>query len=775
MLAASYPRTLPRDKLLACLWPERDTEHARNLLSQAVYAVRKALGEEAILAAGDELRFNPEVVGCDVVSFEQAIAAGDRARAVGLYAGPFVDGFFLREAPDFEQWAESERERYRRAYGLALEGLAETAAAEKDFAPAVEWWRRCVAEEPYNARVTLRLMEALELAGDRAGALQQARIHAVLLAEEFEAEPDPQLEAFAERLRTSPAHRATEDSAQAEEEGNGPGQPVPNAEVRERPAAAPPAAAGAIPEAQPEGPPARAPRSPRRRLARRVVLPFAAIVGVAAALAVGWLLVEASARPDTATDAAANSPKTIAVLPFVNSSRDPQEEYFSDGLTEELISVLSQVRALGVVSRTSSFAFKGKDQDIREIGEALNVSTVLEGSVRKVGDRVRVAAQLINAADGFHLWAETYEREGTDVFAIQSDLALRIVGALKAELTPAERARLARRPTESAEAHALYLKGRYFWYQRSSGGFARAIDYFERAIEADSQYARAYAGLATVYLLQGISGELAPQEAGERTRAAALNALELDDELAEAHAALGAYFEAYAWNAAAAEREWRRAIELDPNYPTVRHFYGNLLTAMGRFDEAIAQKRKAVELDPLSPVFSEVLGHTLRRAGRLEEAVEALRNAIELDSTYWRAYGELGAVYEMMGRPDEAVRAHRRAVDLAGADANVDAKFARIGLARTLALAGRKDDARRMLAEMHAEAERTEFHRPHGATVFLALDDVEGAIDWLERSYHERNPHLGARALDVLRDPLFAPIQDDPRFLDLRRRLGLPR
>jgi TolB-like protein/Tfp pilus assembly protein PilF len=524
--------------------------------------------------------------------------------------------------------------------------------------------------------------------------------------------------------------------------------------------------------------------------ARRVALALAITLAAGSLFGIGWSLRTSRSSPGShgtagasvegppalAHDAAGTSlpARALAVLPFTNVSGDPQDEYFSDGLTDELINTLSQVHALRVVARTSTFALKKEGRDIRDIGQALGAGTVLEGSVLKNGDRIRVTAQLINAADGFHLWSESYEREGTDAFAIQSDLALRITAALEAALTPAERGRLARRATESPEAYVLYLKGRHFWYQRTSGGFARAIDYFQRAIAADSLYARAHAGLATVYLLQGITGDLSPEEAGERTRAAALEALALDDELAEAHAALGAYYEAYAWNEVAAEREWRRAIELDPNDPTVRHFYGNLLAAAGHFDEAIAQKKKAVELDPLSPVFSEVLGNTLRRAGRPAEALEALRNAIELDSTYWRAYDQLGAVYEMRASFEEAVRAHRRAVEFAGADANVDARFARIGLARALALAGRKADARRMLGEFEAEANRTGFHRAHVATVFLALDDVEGALDWLEQSERERNPELRARALAVLKDPLFARLQHDLRFRDLLRRIGFP-
>jgi TolB-like protein/DNA-binding SARP family transcriptional activator/Tfp pilus assembly protein PilF len=774
LLAAAQPDGVSRDKLIGYLWPERDVEHARGLLKQAVHALRRALGEEAILAAGDELRLNPASVRSDVGEFDAALTRGDRERAVALYRGPFLDGFFLRDAPEFERWAERERDRLAGVRARALEALAGAAEAEQDFGKAAEWWKALAAQDPYDSRVALRLMQALDASGNRARALQHAGIHERLLEQEFGMEASPEVRAAVAALR-SPREAGERSGGETPVRSNGVQPPLhPGA-----PAAAEPRLGVSAPAQAPSDPQQPSPVRGLGSWARIAVSVLILALGIGGVI-MAALPARRSSPSDAESDAAggpagtARSARAVAVLPFTNLSRDPQEAYFADALTDELISTLSQVHALRVAARTSAFAFKGERRDIREIGQALGVGTVLEGSVLKDGDRVRVTAQLINAADGFHLWAETYQREGTDIFAIQGDLALRIAGALQAELTPAERARLTRRATDSPEAHALYLKGRYFWYQRTSGGFARAIDYFQRAIEADSQYARAYAGLATVYLLQGLSGEMAPQEASERTRAAALEALELDDELAEAHAALGGYFEAYAWNAAAAEREWRRAIELDPSYPTVRHFYGNLLAAKGRFDEAIAQKRRAVELDPLAPVFSEVLGNTLRRAGRPAEALEALRNAIELDSTYWRAYTRLGAVYEMMGKFEEAVRAHQRAVELAGADTNVNAKFARIGLARALALAGSRDDARRMLAELRAEADRTEFHRPQVATVFLALDDVDGALEWLERAYHERNPELGARALAVLQDPLFDRLQDDPRFLDLRRRVGLP-
>jgi TolB-like protein len=309
--------------------------------------------------------------------------------------------------------------------------------------------------------------------------------------------------------------------------------------------------------------------SPRHlAITRSVVLSAAA--GVCLLVLVWALLLrsETSARPSARASAVPSGTKAIAVLPCANMSGHPQHEYFSDALTKQLTAALAQVHSLSLVARTSAFAFKGQNRDIRELARALNVGTILECSVRRSGERVRVTAQLINARDGFHLWAETYEREGTDVLAIQSDLALRIASALEAKLTPTERARLVQRPTANPAAHTLYQKGRYFWNQRTRSGYARAIEYYERAIEADPRYAKAYAGLATVYSMQGIFGALTPTVASERTNEYAMKALALDPEVAEAHTVLGGYYQAHAWDSEAAEREHRRALELDPTYST---------------------------------------------------------------------------------------------------------------------------------------------------------------------------------------------------------------
>lgn len=745
LLATTHPGGLSRDKLMACLWPERDTEHARQLLNQAVYALRRALGEEAILSAGEELRFNACVVQCDVIDFEKALAAVELERAVAFYAGPFLDGFFLSDSPEFERWTVRERERLADAYARTLEALAEAAEAKGDFGRGVERWKARAAHDSYDSRVALRLMQALDASGNRAGALQHAVIHQRLLQEEFGMESPPEVRALAERLRREPAVRVEPSPEQ-----------LPSAMPtvsRSEMATVP--TAEELPAPSPPVPSPPAPERPNRAIRYGI----GALLLSAVVFGAIWL---GPARSDPAPPAAQAA--SIAVLPFTNLSRDPEEEYFSDGLTEELTGVLSQVRALRVAARTSAFAFKGENRDIREIGEALNVGTVLEGSVRKEGDRVRVTAQLINVADGFHLWSETYEREVRDIFAIQSDLALRIARALEAELTPAEEERLARRPTENGEAYTLYLKGRYFWHRRTGGGLARAMEYFERAIEVDPQYAQAHAGLASVYAPLGVFGFVTPWEGRERMREAARKAVELDDGLAEAHTALAAYLFVYEWDWAAAEREYRRAIELDPSYPTGHMWYSVYLDCTGRFEEAVRAASEAVELDPLAPLTLVHLGGSLVYAGQSDVALEPLRTAIELDSAYWMAHNVLGRAHESRGELEEALRAYEEAAALAGPTSVPQASVARI-----LARSARESEARRILEVLQSHAAETGVYAPMVASVFLALGDHDAALAWLEAAFQQRHPGFPLAVIE----PGFASLRDYPRFRELLRRAGL--
>lgn len=492
---------------------------------------------------------------------------------------------------------------------------------------------------------------------------------------------------------------------------------------------------------------------------RRALLAAGAVLTIMAAIGSlwrqGWL---AGAAP-------AGEVRTIAVLPFTNVSREPEEEYLSDGLTEELIAALSRVRALRVVARTSAFAFKDEARDVREIGRALNVSTVLEGSVQRVGERFRVTVKLTNTADGSRLSSWTYDRELAGVLAIQPDLVTRIAAALEAEPTTAERQRLARRPTTSHEAFTLYLKGRHFWHQRTRASYERAVEYFKRALAIDPGYAAAHAGLAAVYSQQGMIRALSAEEASRRTLQSARRALEIDAGFAEAHSMLGVHLHAHDWNAAAAEREHVLAVALGPGNPTTHFLYGNFLRSTGRVEEAIVHHSRAVELDPLAPASSETLAFTLLRAGRVQDAYARVSEAIELDSTYWRARAVLGLIHELAGRPQDALRELERANTLAGTSNHRTSA----DIARVLARTGQTREARQLVAMLQSSATGTV--DVYVATALIALGDADGAHAWLERAYRERSPHLPFLG----GDPRFTPFDADPRFIDMMRRVGVRR
>ncbi|MEJ2722384.1 MAG: protein kinase, partial [bacterium] len=359
-------------------------------------------------------------------------------------------------------------------------------------------------------------------------------------------------------------------------------------------------------------------------------------------------------------------PVGIAVLPFADVSQKKDQDYLCDGIAEELINHLAKVEGLHVVARTSAFSFKDKNEDIREIGRRLGVETLLEGSVRKAGDRLRITAQLINATDGYHLWSERYDREMEDVFTIQDDITMAIVDKLKITLLGKEKDALVKRHTEDVEAYNLYLKGRFFWNKRTETGYLKGLEYFRQATEQDPSYASAYAGVADSYDLLGWYGYLSPQEAFPRARQAAEKARDLDDSLAEAHASLGWISTNYDWDWKSAEKEYNRALELNANYATAHQWYAEFLTYMGRHDDSVLEMRRALELDPLSLIINNDLGQVYYFARRYDEAIFQLRKTLEMDPGFVVAHFFLALAYAQKSMYDEALRAAQRAMTLAG-------------------------------------------------------------------------------------------------------------
>ena len=453
---------------------------------------------------------------------------------------------------------------------------------------------------------------------------------------------------------------------------------------------------------------------------------------------------------------------SVAVLPFLNLSADPENEYFADGITEDVIAQLSKIRALKVISRTSAMVFKQREQSLKEIGARLEVATLLEGSVRRVGDRVRIVAQLIDGETDRHLWAETYDRRLTDVFAIQTDVALHIASALKAELSPDEKSRLYREPTGDLHAYQLYLQGRQCYLRYTAEGSRQGIEYFERAIAKDPNYAQAYTALAMAYTELGEAGALQPDEAYARARDASAKALALDSGLGEAHCMLAFIKAVCDFDWVGAEEEFKRALALTPNSADTYDLYGRMCLALERNDEALAMEQRAQELDPLA--HRADVARALLRAGRYDEALQAATRATELDPHYARAHATLGWAYLKKGITEQGVAELETAVSLSPGDTLWLAQ-----LGQAYGTVGNVARAREVLRQLEELSGRRFVSPYHMALVYTGLGEQERAIDWLERAYEGRSGPI----YSVKGSFLFAALHDHPRFVALLRRLNL--
>ena len=467
------------------------------------------------------------------------------------------------------------------------------------------------------------------------------------------------------------------------------------------------------------------------------------------------------------SDVAAPHHKSIVVLPFVNMSADPENEYFSDGLTEEIINALAQLKDLRVAARTSSFVFKGQNTDIAKIGRQLNVNNVLEGSVRKVGNKLRITAQLINVADGYHIWSEKFDRELDDVFVIQDEISLAIVDKLKVGLSPGEKAQLVGKQTTNLAAHEDYLKGRYFWNQRGSG-LQEAVNFFKLALAKDKNYATAYTGLADTYSLLGFYGYLPPMDVMPRAKEAALRALEIDENLAEAHCSLGYIYTIFDWEWEKARKEFQRALELNPGYVPARYWYSVLLWFMGRFEEAIAEVRRGLETDPLSVYAHVQLGSVLLSAEKYDLASEQLLQALELEPDFYSARAFLGITYYFQSRIDDAICEIQRAIDMS--DRN---QWPVAYLGTVYAAIGDRSRADEILAELKNRSQNEYIHANWIAQIHAVLDEKDKAFEWLEKALIERAPIIGTIALKTYPGWVYNSLRDDSRFQDLLCRLGM--
>jgi TolB-like protein/Tfp pilus assembly protein PilF len=460
---------------------------------------------------------------------------------------------------------------------------------------------------------------------------------------------------------------------------------------------------------------------------------------------------------------AAKAVTSIAVLPLVNAGADPGAEYLSDGITESIINKLSRLPGLRVMARSTAFRYKGRETDPQEVGRQLGVGAVLMGRVLQLGQRLIIRTELIDATNGYHIWGEEYKREASDLLAVQEDIACDISDKLKLKLTGEQKKLLAKRHTENTEAYHAYLKGRYYWNRRTESGLLKGIEYFQRAIAVDSDYALAYTGLADCYSLLNSYGVLPPRVSIPKTKEAAEQALRIDEMLAEAHASLGLVNMVYEWDWAGAESEFKRAIKLDPNYATGHHWYALYLRAVGRFDQALVEIRRAQRLDPLSLIIGAAAASHFFYARQYDQAIAGCRETLDLDANFHVARGILGEAFVQKRMYQAAVEELQKVVGLSGGPEALAL------LGHAYALSGHRDEAMKVLDELGGLARRRYIDPSYVALIYTGLAQKDSAFEWLEKSYDDRVPLLSMLKVD----PRLDILRSETRYLKLLRRVGL--
>ena len=732
LLAASGEKGVSRDTLLPYLWPDSNEERARTSLKQLVHTLRTQLQAPDLIMGTGDLRLNPGIVTDDATDFRAAIGREDFATAMALYGGPFLEGFYLRNVDAFERWVSAERSTYAQSAAHAMEALAERATAAGDTRAAVEWWRRLTNADPLSARAATGFMRALDASGDRAAALQHARVYQLLVQQEL-GEVDPSVADVVERLKRGPLATA-------------------------RVATTPPPGKHAPVTPEPEAAPPLLVRSSRARWAALAVV--IALASTAAYAVWRRARTEEAAAASIDERSRARGP-SVAVLPFANTSGDPADEAFSDGLTNELIATLGRITDMKVVGRTSAFALKGQRLSLRAVADTLGVATLLEGSVRRSGDRLKVTAQLVNARDNAILWADSYDREVRDIFTVQEQIARAIVDALRVRLAQSADGPLVRRATSDPIAYELYLKGRYIWNtQLGKDGLLHAVSFFQRAIARDSTFARAHVGLSDAYARLGAFGYGPPHQEFPRALAGARRALALDSTLADAHAALAHVLFVYEWDLKRAEEAFVRATTLDPRYTFARVSFAIMLQGQGRFDDAIAHLDTARRFDPLAAAVPNVLGRVYVSARQPDAAIRHLREALELNPRLDLAHQQLGYAYLQKGMRQEAIAAFRQAAAVSGARDSAQ-------LAYAYAIDGQREEAIAVLGRI-LEGSEARYVSPYSiAMAYAGLGDDDETFEWLERAYDERA--LFAAGMPV--EQAFQRLHSHPRWKELVRRV----
>lgn len=715
-LTAAVPHGLHRrDTLLALFWPELAASNARAALSQALYVLRNALGEHAVLTRGDdEVGIARDVVWCDVHAFEAALDAGNLETALALYRGELLNGFFLSDAPEFEHWVDRERERLR---GRAAEGAwawAEARAAVGDTAQAMRWARWATALAPADEAVMRRLMTFLQRLGDRAAALRAYEVFAAKLTEEFELEPSSETRDLAAAIRAQQPPALVQ-------------QPVRGTT----------SVAGEVP--------------PARRTWRPP------LVGLLLGAALMTMLGIRAVRSRAAADPPAPTPLHLAVLPLENLTGDSAQGYFVDGMHEAIIDELAKIQSLGVISRTSVLQFRGAPRSsLPDVAKQLGVTVVLEGSVFRAGDSVRVAIQLIDGRTDQHLWSQVYVRDLHDVLRLYGELASDVAGQVRAAVTPAERGRLESARQVDPDVYVLTLRGGASCLLGAEGK-RRGIQLLRMAVARDPTYALAFALLGGCYYDMSINEFIPDSEAEPLARAATRRSLELDSTLGEAYVNRGWGRYVYDQDVAGSSQDFARAVALSPGSVRIRWWYGDYLTLNGRFDEAISQRRQAIALDPLSDQMGAALAWTYLQSRRYDEAIAQAKQTLDMAPGSYIAERQLAWSYSLNGMHAAAVAV----CDSAIADAPLPTRrLIREDCGWIYVKAGRGERVRELLRRDPAYC---------SPDVYASLGDLDRAVACL-RNERRRNPQsLAFRNYSPLLDPLRA----DPRTHAVLMELGI--
>ncbi len=725
-LAAATPHGLQRrDTLLALFWPELDAAHARNSLSKALHHLRRALGAEVIVTRGDEeVGISDAAIWCDVHAFESALDSARIADAVALYRGDLLAGFNLSTvAPEFDFWLEAERRRLRTGGAALGWSAAEAAEAAGSEAEAIHWGRWAAALQPNEEAELRRLVALLDRLGDRAGAVRAYDEFRRRFHREYQADPAAKSRELIDTLT-----------------------------ARAIPTAAPLARAVATPLPESTARPGIAQARPAWRVA------LLGVAGLLALISVTTFGPRKRVEPPAATP---DRVATIAVLPFVDLSPAQDNQYFADGITDELIDALGRIGGLRITARSSAFAFRGNTGDARAIGKALGVATLLEASIRRAGTRLRVTATLIDATTGYNVWSQTYDRELVDVFAVQDELTRAIAGELQTRFAAVRAVPERRVHSPDLRTYSLYLEGRYFSNRRTKEALEQAIVDFQRALAADSAYAPAYLGLAEAYDFLAAQGYADPDSVFQRAKAATLRAIALDSTLPDAHRALEFLLLFHEWNGAAAGRELERALALDPSNASARLHHTFYLIAVGRTMEAVEEARHAVALDPLSLIINARLGFALTMARRYDEAIAAERHTLQLDSTFAPALWTLGDALTLERRFGEAIPQFRKAI--------AHSRLMLGDLGFSYGAAGDRPSAERYLGELAARARSAYVDPYERAIVYAGLRDRNNAFHWLELAVEAHSPQL----IWLRSEPMLDALRPDPRFAALLQHIGL--